>query len=75
MGRLVLTLIAVLQQHVRAMMEDRLGDRCLRLDADWPADTCLGIDVATPQAVNTLSALARKTLRDVDLQRLATFLP
>ena len=73
-GRLVLTLIAVQQQHVQAMMEDRLGDRYLRLDADWPADACLGIDVATPQAVDTLSALARKTLRDVDPQRLAAFL-
>ena len=73
-GRLVLTLIAVQQQHVQAMMEDRLGDRYLRLDADWPADACLGIDVATPQAVDTLSALARKTLRAVDPQRLAAFL-
>ena len=73
-GRLVLTLIAVQQQHVQAMMEDRLGDRYLRLDADWPADACLGIDVATPRAVDTLSALARKTLRDVDPQRLAAFL-
>ena len=57
------------------MREDRLGDRCLRLDADWPADTCLGIGVATPQELKTLSALARKTLRDVELERLATFLP
>lgn len=73
-GRLVLTLIAVQQQHVQAMMEDRLGDRYLRLDADWPADACLGIDVATPRAVDTLSALARKTLLDVDPQRLAAFL-
>ena len=73
-GRLVLTLIAVQQQHVQAMMEDHLGDRYLRLDADWPPDACLGIDVATPQAVVTLSALARKTLLDVDPQRLAAFL-
>ena len=73
-GRLVLTLIAVQQQHVQAMMEDRLGDRYLRLDADWPPDASLGIDVATPQAVDTLSALAHKTLRDVDPQRLAAFL-
>ena len=74
-GRLVLTLIAVQQQHVRAMMEARLGDRYLRLDADWPPDAGLGIDVATRQAVDTLSALARKTLRDVDPHRLAAFLP
>ena len=74
-GRLVLTLIAVQQQHVQAMMEDRLGDRYLRLDADWPPDAGLGIDVATRQAVDTLSALARKTLLDVDPHRLAAFLP
>ena len=73
-GRLVLTLISVQQQHVQTMVQDRLGDRYLRLDADWPADACLGIDVATPQAVHTLSALARNTLRDVDPDRLAAFL-
>ncbi len=73
-GRLVLTLISVQQQHVQAMVEDRLGDRYLRLDADWPADACLGIDVATRQAVHTLSALARKTLEDVDPDRLAAFI-
>ena len=73
-GRLVLTLIAVQQQHVQAMVEDRLGDRYLRLDADWPPDAGLGIDVATPQAMHTLSALARKTLADLDQGRLAAFL-
>lgn len=74
-GRLVLTLIAVQQQHVQAMMEVRLGDRYLRLDADWPPDAGLGIDVATPQAVDTLRALARKTLLEVEPRRLAAFLP
>ena len=73
-GRLVLTLISVQQQHVQAMVQDRLGDRYLRLDADWPSDACLGIDVATAQAVHTLSALARKTLQDVDQDRLSAFL-
>ena len=73
-GRLVLTLISVQQQHVQAMMEDRLGDRYLRLDADWPADACLGIDVATPHAIHTLSALARKTVQDVEPDRLAAFI-
>ena len=70
----MLTLISVQQQPVQAMVEDRPGDRYLRLDADWPADACLGIDVATPQAVHTLSALARKTLDDVDPDRLAAFI-
>ena len=73
-GRLMLTLIAVQQQHVQAMLEDRLGDRYLRLDADWPPDAGLGIDVATPQAVDTLSALARKTLLEVGTHRLVAFL-
>ena len=72
-GRPVLTLIAVQQQHVRAMMEDRLGDRYLRLDADWPPDAGLGVDVAARRAVETLSALARKTLFDADPHRLAAF--
>jgi predicted acylesterase/phospholipase RssA len=73
-GRLVLTLISVQQQHVQAMVEDRLADRYLRLDADWPAAAGLGIDVATPKAAEALSALARKTLRNVDPRRLDTFM-
>ena len=73
-GRLVLTLLSVQQQHVQAMLEDRLGDRYLRLDADWPPDAGLGIDVATPAAIDTLSGLARATVRDADPRRVATFL-
>ena len=73
-GRLLLTLISVQQQHVQAMVEDRLGDRYLRLDANWPRLACLGIDVATTPAIATLSALARTTLRDADPHRLAAFL-
>jgi patatin-like phospholipase/acyl hydrolase len=73
-GRLILTLIAVQQQHVQAMMEDRLGTRYLRLDANWPADAGLGIDVATPEAATTLVELARRTIHDVDRRRLRAFL-
>jgi patatin-like phospholipase/acyl hydrolase len=73
-GRLVLTLLSVQQQHVQAMVEDRLGDRYLRLDADWPADAGLGIDVATPHAIETLVGLAQQTLRDTDPRRLDPFL-
>ncbi|MCV2371334.1 CBASS cGAMP-activated phospholipase [Roseateles oligotrophus] len=62
-GRLLMTLISVQQQHVRAMMEDRLGERYLHLDADWPADAGLGIDVATPAAAKRLTRLARETLQ------------
>jgi len=73
-GRLALTMISVQQQHVQAMVEDRLTDRYLRLDADWPADAGLGLDVATPKAVEVLSTLARKTLRSTDSYTLAGFM-
>ncbi|HEX7438392.1 MAG TPA: CBASS cGAMP-activated phospholipase [Caldimonas sp.] len=72
-GRLVLTLLSTQQQHVQAMVEDRLADRYLRLDADWPAEAGLGIDVATPKAVEVLSTLARKTLRKADPRTLDSF--
>jgi predicted acylesterase/phospholipase RssA len=70
---LALALLSVQQQHVQAMMEDRLGERDLRLDADWPPQAGLGIDIATPQAVQSLRALAQHTLAEVDEQRLAVF--
>jgi predicted acylesterase/phospholipase RssA len=73
-GRLILTLISVQQQHVQAMMEDRLGDRYLHLDAPWPRDAGLGIDVATAEAAETLIALGRATVAEADPQRLAAFL-
>ncbi|GAB2502753.1 CBASS cGAMP-activated phospholipase [Arenimonas alkanexedens] len=61
-GRLLLTLISVQQQHVQSMMEDRLRDRYLRLDAEWPAEAALGIDVATSHAAEVLEALAHETM-------------
>jgi patatin-like phospholipase/acyl hydrolase len=73
-GRLILTLISVQQQHVQAMMEDRLGSRYLRLDADWPAQAGLGIDVATRAAADTLCTLGRQTLARADARRLLDFL-
>ncbi|MBK7061274.1 MAG: patatin-like phospholipase family protein [Rubrivivax sp.] len=73
-GRLIMTLIAVGQQHVQAMMEDRLGARYLRIDARWPADAGLGIDIATPQAAKVLTRLARQSVKALDRQRLAAFL-
>jgi uncharacterized protein len=73
-GRLVLTLLSVQQQHVQAMLEDRLRERYVRLDAEWPPEGGLGIDVATAAAMNTLSALAQNTLSEVDPRRLAPFL-
>lgn len=73
-GRLILTLISVQQQHVQAMMEDRLGERYLHLDATWPRHAGLGIDVATPEAADTLIALGRATVAQADFTRLARFL-
>jgi len=69
-GRLLLTLIAVQQQHVQAMMEDRLGDRYVHIDGEWPRNADLGIDIATPQAVATLTALADETIRRLDMPKL-----
>lgn len=69
-GRLILTLISVQQQHVEAMMEDRLGERYVRLDATWPPKARLGIDVATPEAKRTLERLARETIQRSDRELL-----
>lgn len=73
-GRLVLTLISVQQQHVKAMMEDSLGERYLRLDAAWPEGCNLGLDVATADAAETLQRLARQTMRVTDTKSLDAFL-
>jgi hypothetical protein len=74
-GRLLLTLISVQQQHAHAMVEDRLGDeRYLRLDALWPSEAGLGIDVATKQAAGVLTGLARKTLAETPPERLQAFI-
>jgi uncharacterized protein len=61
-GRLILSLISVQQQHVQAMMEDQLRDRYLHLDADWPVDGELGIDIATSRAADILLSLVSQTL-------------
>ena len=66
-GRLVLTLISVQQQHIQAMMLDRLADRYTHLDAVWPARLGLGIDVATKRAARALQELADDTLRHADM--------
>jgi cGAMP-activated phospholipase len=69
-GRFVLTLVSVQQQHVQAMMIDRLGERYTHLDAVWPVRAGLGIDVATKAAARTLAELADDTLRRADRDRL-----
>jgi patatin-like phospholipase/acyl hydrolase len=68
-GRLILSLISVQQQHVQAMMEDRLRERYLHLDADWPSDAELGIDIATRAAAETLTAMAQRTMRPAELAK------
>lgn len=73
-GRLILTLISVQQQHVQAVMEDVLEDRYLRLDAPWPVQAGLGIDVATPAAAKALQGLGRDTIAGLDGARLDAFL-
>jgi patatin-like phospholipase/acyl hydrolase len=72
-GRLILTLISVQQQHVQAIMEDRLGPRYLRLDARWPPEAGLGIDVATPAATATLERLALETMASLQPKALQAF--
>jgi hypothetical protein len=64
----------VQQQHVLAMMEDRLAKRYMRLDAQWPPHAGLGIDVATAASAKVLTDMARDTLRVVNLRRLDSFL-
>ena len=73
-GRLLLTLISVQQQHVQAMMEDRLTSRYLRLDAPWPQHAGLGIDVATAESARVLTGMAQETMRSTPLRRLDSFL-
>lgn len=73
-GRLILTLISVQQQHVKAMMENRLGDRYCRLDAAWPEGSGLGFDIATDEATTTLMRLARRTIRTAEAKSLDRFL-
>ena len=73
-GRLILTMISVQQQHVVAVMEDRLEDRYMRIDAPWPARAGLGIDIATRSAALTLTALGRETVAQLDAQRIRAFL-
>jgi uncharacterized protein len=73
-GRLVLTIISVQQQHAEAMLEDRLGDRYMRVDADWPVGAGLGIDVATPAAIKQLMAMGKRSAERIDAARLEALL-
>lgn len=68
-GRLILSLISVQQQHVQAMVEDQLKERYLHIDADWPVEGELGIDIATPRASEILLGLAEETLKQPKVVR------
>lgn len=70
-GRLVMSMVSVQQQHVAVMTQDRLGERYLHLDAKWPKNLGLGIDVATPGAVAALQELAADTIAHLDDRALA----
>jgi len=73
-GRLLLTLISVQQQHVQAMLEDRLGGRYMRIDAPWPTRAGLAIDVATREASKTLTTLAGQVIETLDEDALDIFM-
>jgi len=70
-GRLVLTMISEQQQHVQTIVQDRLGERHMHLDALWPKAGGLGIDVATAASAATLQALASDTIAHFDEAKLA----
>lgn len=74
-GRLILSLISVQQQHVQAMMEDQLRERYVHLDAEWPVEGELGIDIATPEAARILMEMADETvMRSKSVRGLKPFL-
>jgi len=73
-GRLLLTLVSVQQQHVQAVMEDRLRRRYLRIDARWPASAGLGIDVATREASQVLVDVATQAIEGLNTKALKTLL-
>lgn len=64
-GRLILTTVSVQQQHIHAMLEDRLAARYLRIDSSW-GDHGLGIDVATPESAQRLLQMAADSMAELD---------
>lgn len=63
-ARLFSVMISAQQQFVDQLMNHRLGDRYLRLDKEPSQEQAsdLGLDVATPVAIQTLKALATVAL-------------
>jgi patatin-like phospholipase/acyl hydrolase len=65
--RLFSVMISSQQQFVDQLMTHRLNNRYLRIDIE-PSDTQardLGLDIATPAAIATLTALAQKAVSDL----------
>lgn len=75
-ARLFSVMISAQQQFVDQLMAHRLGDRYLRLDKEPSQEQAsdLGLDVATPVAIQTLKALATKATTDLIGNRLDSYL-
>ena len=75
-ARLFSVMISAQQQFVDQLMSHRLGGRYLRLDKEPSQEQAsdLGLDVATPVAIQTLKALATKATSDLIGNRLVDYL-
>jgi patatin-like phospholipase/acyl hydrolase len=75
-ARLFSVMISAQQQFVDQLMSHRLGGRYLRLDKEPSQEQAsdLGLDVATPVAIQTLKALATKATSDLIGNRLDDYL-
>ena len=75
-ARLFSVMISAQQQFVDQFMCHRLGNRYLRLDKEPSQEQAsdLGLDVATPVAIQTLKALATKATTDLIGNRLDGYL-
>jgi len=75
-ARLFSVMISAQQQFVDQLMSHRLADRYLRLDKEPSQEQAsdLGLDVATPVAIQTLKALATKATTDLIGSRLDGYL-
>jgi uncharacterized protein len=75
-NRLFSITISAQQQFFEQIARHRLGDRYLRIDSEPSAEQAedLGLDVATPAATKTLSALGAKAATDAFGPRMQAFL-
>lgn len=75
-ARLYSVMISSQQQFVDQLMRHRLGDCYLRIDKEPSQEQSsdLGLDIATPDAIKTLKALARKATTDLIGNKLDNYL-